>query len=211
MKTRLKITNALRGLLSGLFLLAAGTFCAQGAVVLYTDRATWEAAAGGGIGDILDDLNSGTTNRGSYVIGGTSLNAFPNSNVQTSIDGSGYARFLLSNTNNGSLTFNLPITALGYDLNPQGPNAPQAYGRTVLVTLDGSPISSYILPAFEGNGFVGFVSDTPFTSYVITTAETDAWHGVDNIEAFSSSVPEPSRILLLLGGLMGVMMRRRRW
>ena len=69
--------------------------------------------------------------------------------------------------------------ALGYDLNPQNFNL----GATVQVVLDGGTTTSYSLPASDVNGFRGFVSDVPFTTFRVTTGGL-AWHGIDNLEAY---------------------------
>jgi len=187
----MKTNSAISGLVLALLCLAEGTASAA-IVTLFSDRSAWQTGSGGGSGDIFDDLNSGTVTRSAFVISGTSLAFFPNANAQTSINGSGYVRFLLDPTTDGVLTFSAPITALGYDFNPQNFNL----GVTVSVAIDGNPATSYNLPATDVNGFIGFVSDTPFTSFVITTAASEAWHGVDNVEAFSvTPVPEPSTSL----------------
>lgn len=95
---------------------------------------------------------------------------------------------------------------MGFDLNPQNFNL----GATVLVALDGAPTTSYTLPATDMNGFRGFVSSTPFTTFTISSAG-DAWHGADNLEAFSAAAaPEPTRSLLLLAGFGSLLLRRRR-
>jgi hypothetical protein len=134
---------------------------------------------------------------------------FPNSNVQTTIDGTGYVRALLNNTSGGNsvtFTFSSPIRALGYDLNPQGFNL----GAAVSFAINGTPTGSYTLPASDVNGFQGFVSTTSFTSLTLTTSASTAWHGIDNLEAFSA-VPEPMESALVTGLGLGafVLVRRR--
>jgi hypothetical protein len=185
-----KARPAPRFLMGALLALLTGGMSADAALVLFTDRAAWRVAAGGGTGNFTDNLDAGTANRGALVLSFSPGVAFPNFNAQTTIDGTGYARFLLDDgADFGRFTFSAGATALGYEVNPQGPNAPQGYGATVLVAIDGVAQSSYQLPATETIEFVGFVSDTPFVTYEITTAGS-AWHGVDNLEAFV--VPEPS-------------------
>ena len=68
------------------------------------------------MGDIVDTLDSGSMalgviDRTSYTITGESLAFFPNANAQTTIDGSGYVRFLLQAANSGTLTFDAPVFA----------------------------------------------------------------------------------------------------
>lgn len=203
------IKMALERMLLGLFLLAAGSCSAHAGITVFTNRLDWEAAMGGNTGNITDNLDSGTQvsgviDRGSYVISGTAQNAFPNFNSQTSIDGSGYLRVLLQGSpqNYTTFTFNLTVLALGYDINPQNFNL----GASVDFTVDGTLTGSYKLPSTDVNGFVGFVSDTPFTSFEITTTNTDAWHGIDNVEAYSA--PEPSVADLELAGIAGVLIVR---
>lgn len=197
----------------GLLLLAAGMFSVQAAITVFNNRLDWETAMGGGTGDITDNLNSGTQvsgviDRGSYVISGTAQNAFPNNNTQTSVDGSGYLRVLLqggTSPNYTVFTFNLAVLALGYDINPQNFNL----GAPVEITVDGTPAGSYNLPSTDVNGFVGFVSDTPFTSLEVTTTNAEAWHGIDNVEAYST--PEPSVAALDFVGLFGMLLLGRQW
>ncbi len=198
-------------LLATFLLLTFGSASLQAAVVFYSDRASWEAAAGGGVGDIVDDMNSGTytaaaLSRGSYVITGEAYGFFPNGNPVNAIDGSGYLRLFLDATNDATFTFASPITAFGFDVHPDGTNL---VGPTVLVSLDGSPATSYTLPTSNVNGFRGFISDTSLTSFTLTSA-VDALHGIDNLEAYTAAVPEPSRALLLLLSSITCQFRRRR-
>ena len=195
------------GILLGLLAGAAENSTTAGTVNLYTDRISWEAAMGGGVGNITDNLDSGsqsagTINRGSYVIYSTDQGAFPNGNPQTAIDGTGYLRVFASNSSGyyTMFTFNSPTLALGYDINPQ----PFNLGATIDFSLDGTAAGSYNLPALDVNGFVGIVSDTAFTTFKITTTANTAWHGVDNLEAYSAPVPEPSVVALGVVGFVGV-------
>ena len=55
--------------------------------------------------------------------------------------------------------------------------------------MNGSAAGSYSLPATDITEFRGFVSDTPFTTFTLTTAATDSRQGIDNVEALTS-VPE---------------------
>jgi hypothetical protein len=156
----------------------------------------------------VDDLNSGGFTRTGYTISGTGLGAHPNFNPQTSIDGTGYLRAFLEDTGTPTtviLTFSSPITALGYDLNPQNFNL----GATVNFAIDGTPAGTYTLPGTDVNGFQGFVSTTPFTSLTLSTSSS-ALHGIDNLEAFAA-VPEPAGTAFVVSlGIGAFVLARRR-
>ena len=199
-------------LLLGLFTFAA--INAHGTITLYTDRSTWETAAGGGTGDLLDNFTTGTlsgTNifRAGYSISGPVLVAFPNANVQTTIDGSGYFRAILqsSTTNFFTFSFTNAILALGYDLNPQFSNL----GASVDFMTNGIFAGTYNLPATDVNGFFGLVSTDPFTTFEITPNNDTAWHGIDNLEAYHATIPEPSPLALgAIGAVVACVSKRRR-
>ena len=182
-----KLNVQSRTLLSACVLLAlvVGAGSANAALVLFTDRAAWRIAAGGGTGDIVDNLNTGTTTRTGYTLGGGAL-SYPVNNALTGVDGSVYAEFNLEDGFTGIFTFSSAITALGYDVNPY----PDDAGTTVLVAASGGQNSSYVLSPSDVTTFVGFVSDSTFTSFTISENTGFAYHGVDNLEAFL--VPEPS-------------------
>jgi hypothetical protein len=47
------------------------------------------------------------------------------------------------------------------------------------------PVTTYNLPATDVTEFRGFISSVPFTTFTITTNAPNAWHGIDNVEAYS--------------------------
>lgn len=204
MRTQSAISPLAVGLLLCLF--AQST---NGAIVTYSDRSAWTTGAGGGTGTLVDNLDSGGFTRTGYTISGTGLGAHPNFNAQTSINGSGYLRAFLEDSGTPTtviFTFSSPITAMGYDLNPQGFNL----GATVNFAIDGTPAGTYNLPGTDVNGFQGFVSTTPFTSLTLSTTGGSAWHGIDNLEAFVS-VPEPAGMALAVSlGIGAFVLARRR-
>ncbi len=173
---------------SFLALLAAGTL--KAAVVQYSNRTDWQTAAGGGAGDITDDFNAGTLTRSAFTLTQDvtgSIAFFPNANSVNAIDGTGYLRLLLNDPADFvTFTFNSPITALGYEVNPHSATV----GVVFSFAVNGTAAGSYSLPATDITEFRGFVSDTPFTTFTLTTAATDSRQGIDNVEAFTS-VPEP--------------------
>jgi hypothetical protein len=195
--------------LSLLTILAGVCGDARGATIVYLDRTTWQSAAGGpGIVDALDSGTqvAGVIDREGYTISGTAQNAFPNANGTTTIDGTGYVRVLLSGTEGSytTFTFDAPIYSFGFDLNPHS----SSLGATVSVTIDSvAGATSYDLPVTDTNGFRGFVSDVPFTTFDLHSTST-AWHGIDNVEI---TVPEPTSAALLgLGMFVVATMRKRR-
>lgn len=176
----------------------------------FTDRASWQTAAGGNAGDISDNLNSGSQagvpgtdpfvriiDRGSFTISGTAQNAFPNTNRTTSVDGTGYLRTLLGTqpTPGASwtqFTFEQPVSAVGFDVNPwcSGGNcaSTNSLGATVYVAIDGAPEGVYALPSTDRTEFRGFVSTEPFTKFRVShPSGGNASHGIDNVEVFTDA------------------------
>ena len=201
--------KSLYGPLSGVLLLTFICCTAGASIINYENRSTWQAAAGGGVADIVDNLNSGTKSgdtidRGSYAIQGNALNAFPNGNATTEIDGSGYVRSLMGSGSDHyhKFTFDSPIVALGFDINAHA----SSVGATNLsILIDGVLESSYSLADADSTKFRGFISTVGFTTFEVRNNSVSAWHGVDNVEAFA--VPEPAAIALIGlfgGGIWGV-------
>ena len=159
-----------------------------GAQTLFTDRATFQSAAGGA-GDIFDDCNTGGTDRGTHLYSGT-LFAFPNGNPTTDIDGTGYLRTGLEPGGLLTISFDAPIIAIGFDVNPWcnggDCNFTNSLGSTINFTTTGTlPQSgSYTLPVVYGPEFRGIVfgAGSSITSISLATSSLNGWHGLDNIE-----------------------------
>lgn len=199
-------------LLPALLLLLAAALSLPAAISLSTTRADWRTAAGGGTGDIVDNLNSGTLDRGTYgiTLANFTLATFPGVNTNSSVDGTGYLTVPLNQTQSRSMTFTFAnsISAFGFDLNPQN----SSVGMSVNVAFNNGFSTSYTLPATDVTEFRGFVSDTAFTSFTLTSSSDGNVSGMDNVEAFSVvPVPEPScALLLLLGAPVWILNRRKR-
>ncbi len=200
-------------LLPALLLLLAAALSLPAAISLSTTRADWRTAAGGGTGDIVDNLDSGTLDRGTYGITVANFTApiFPGANTSSSVDGTGYLTVPLNQTQSRSMTFTFAnsISAFGFDLNPQN----SSVGMSVNIAFNNGFSTSYTLPATDVTEFRGFVSDTAFTSFTLTSSNPfPNVSGMDNVEAFSVvSVPEPScALLLLLGAPVWILNRRKR-
>jgi len=106
------------------------------------------------------------------------------------VNGTTYFKSFIDNSGGQrqvTFTFSSPIMALGYDVNPQ----PTNLGATVDFLLNGTIAGSFTLPASDVTAFRGFTSSTPFTTFRMTTPTGAAWHGIDNLQAFST-IPEPS-------------------
>ena len=156
----------------------------------FLSRVAWRnASAGDNVpGNIVDNLDSGTEDRGTYTVTGAGY-FFPDTDNTTTVDGSPYARFLLQPGEAGTLTFNEPIYALGFEVNPwcnlNVCSQANSLGAPVSVAIDGVPVTTYNLPATDVTEFRGFISSVPFTTFTITTNAPNAWHGIDNVEAYS--------------------------
>ncbi len=109
----------------------------------------------------------------------------------------------------GSMVFTTPsagLTAFGLGLGMLGTASP------ITVTLsDGETFSAS--PAVNGNIFLGFSSTTPITSFTLSTANGSAIELTD-FQAAESSQPAPAAevtpLLMVGGGLLAFLMRRRR-
>jgi len=191
------------------------------AITSYTDRASWEAAAGGAP-SVLDDFNdisqeaiytwNTPVDRGpytllstpgySYLEGPTTYDA----NYDVDSPPSPYFKAQLDATvpTEVVFTFDNPMTSWGADVNPH----PASVGDVVQVVLDSFTYgNAYTLPATDVTAFRGIISTTPFTTIKLRAQNTYAYHGVDNLGAH---IPEPATLSLLALGGLAVLRRRRK-
>jgi hypothetical protein len=172
---------------------AGGT---SAATTIYTDRAAFDLATGGGLNfedfsdATFDDTTITTNAPGSVFLTGGQLRARP---TPVALGGS-----------NLQFAFNSPTTAFGgdFDLSPGGS------GNGLRFVLDGNEIVSQEIGA-PFTGFFGFVSDLSFSTVTVESgvgpgiAET---HLIDNLSfglaAPVAPIPLPAGLPLLLSGLL---------
>ena len=187
---------------------------AQAALVVYTSEGAFDTAAlEFGTQDFTDDLNSGSKS-GSTVtltdvtISGGGIAAFPNGNNTNKADGTGYLRFQVNENRPVTFTFNTPVIAFGFDINPRSQGIDDLFS---VDTSAGGASGSFSMPSSDITEFRGFVSDSVFTTFTLSDAgsATD-FYGIDNLVAYSA-VPEPSTYAAILGlvCLGGVIVCRR--
>lgn len=211
----MKITT-IKGCLAGILIYVFAISSASAALIGFNDRTAWEAAVGG---VFFSEDFSGVANStydgapvdvGDFTVSRTGSN-FGSTWHNVSSTGAGGAP---SNSVNGSQQLNLATgssggTTLAFDFDIYAFGADWAGvsdSRTTSFIIDGIQLD---IPNLTG-GFFGFVSDTALTSNFLklTNGAADGF-GMDNIVySASASVPEPSSILLLGLGLLGVTLSR---
>lgn len=199
--------------------LVAAFVPAQAAITVFTDRASWEAAAGG-TPALFEDFNSvgsdvqlnpGVT-LGLLTFTSTSpvlsrLDA-PPLIPETSVNGTSY---LAAQLDNGVESITIDITgqaviSWGADVNPH----PFDINSLILVSTNGGDNGAFFLPPGDLSEFRGFIADNPFTQVTFSSAVGFAEHGWDNLGMHLPAVPEPGSGLLLAGLLLGWALRRAR-
>lgn len=208
-------------LTAAMFLLLAATTGTHAAVITYADRASFDAAVPGTT--LVDFETTSASLASSVTVGdvtfsqaGGRLYVFTPSAYST--NGSRY----LNHNNNGSpdvvVTFATPVTAVGFDLGYlfNWGNSPEA-GEFEIALSSGDVVSASAPEWYNSvvTGatltFVGFVLDTPITSFVI--GDPSDGTAIDNFAFATSSVPvpEPSSLALLALGAVGLAGHRCRW
>jgi hypothetical protein len=203
---------------------------ADAAVITFTDRATWAAAAGGVSGGenfngfVADTgfqaapvaLASGMS-VGLLVDDGNTLDNLIDApagglDSETNVNGTSHA-----NVFNGQaatpttpfISFSTSVFAFGADFM----NLNDGANRTVIELYNGAVLVDTLAPAVVGEDvvrFFGFVSDTAISQIRFVRLENDVF-GIDDIEVNTeAAVPEPASLLLMGAAFGAVALRRRR-
>jgi len=84
-------------------------------------------------------------------------------------------------------TFDTPIHAFGFDVNPH----PNHIGQPINLATDSAGSTSFNLPASDVTGFRGFLFDAPFSAVTFSTPVAQLPWGADNLAAVT---PPPNTI-----------------
>lgn len=189
-----------------IFALAGLTFFTanvSAAVMTYTDRTAFEAAAASYNIDSLNDITDGHkptgVDRGAYsfTMNSFGCNSGPGQCGDNTVDGFTYPAYIWT-YDPGSFIFDSAIYAFGLD-----------YGNysssTASVILNGYSAST------TNGGFFGIIDSNAFTT--VTYSATGSGSLFDNVTysaTQTNQVPEPGALVLMGLGLVGLAVARRR-
>lgn len=198
---------------------------ANAALVSFTDRAAWLAAAGGS-SDYFEDFDSVTEDIPYYEsspvsVGFTTwtVDGFADGSWRIdaptarfgsipSVNGSAFVTTLAFSDNSfygdAEMSFN-PVRAIGFDY-AGAPYSSNVGSDIVLTTSLGDSVS--VEAMYSGTFFIGllYTEGESFTSLRWDANEGRVAMGVDNVEAFApSEVPVPATLWLFGSGIMGLM------
>lgn len=192
-------------------------------VMVFTDRASWNAAVGGFLHENFDalpvtDFVTGINSAGLVrveITGDPGLNGIQDASSSFDINSTNFYRGEVdtsgSDAGSAALLFSTPMIGFAAD-----------YTRTtdfdhITVTLGATTLNFDLLLPFPGDGFLGFVSTVAFRRVDFATELTglNEVFGLDNLSfaPAAAAVPEPASFsLFLLGGITvgGFVWRRRR-
>lgn len=204
------------------FVLVAGsTLPSTAAVVEFTTRADFVAAAGASTTETFDSIAPDTQFRtqavdvGTFAIAGfgpnqaswNAINPTPApGNTIYNVNGSSFIVGATDVDTGFSITFDSAITAFGADF--RGLNNQDNVARTFVV-VNGTELEAPIVAGNDVGSFFGFVSDTPFTTITfirnpdLISGHMDAF-GMDNVTFATGAVPEPSTWAMMIVGFAGL-------
>lgn len=198
-------------------LVASSTLPSTAAIVEFTTRADFVAAAGASTTETFDSIAPDTQFRtqsvdlGAFTIAGfgpnqaswNAINPTPApGNTIYNVNGSSFV-FGATDVGTGfSVTFDSAVTAFGADF--RGLNNQDNVARTFIV-VNGTELAATIVAGNDVGSFFGFISDTPFTtiSFIrnpdLIPGHMDAF-GMDNVTFATGAVPEPSTWAMMILG-----------
>lgn len=191
--------------LAALALLTVGAGRGDATLVVYTTRASWEAALGRPF--TLEDFNDNTANGFTLALLGPGHTApgISGGRLQDRLDGTGTTTF----------TFPTAMIAFGGEWDLAGPGG---VGTGIRLFADGVEAPSQI-PDTSAGGFFGVISDTPFSVIELregTQGGAAETYDLDNVvfaSADVAAVPAPPTVLLAAVGALGMLatkLRRRK-
>ena len=184
------------------------------AIVTFTDRTTFVAAAGTVTTQDFEsqtvgtNLQNATLDLGDFSLSvvsifGGSFNRIDQSAFNAP-NGSIFAGIGLGGGETMTLLFDSAITSFGADFGSLNDNVQRSQFE-VLADILLAPILVGTIPSF-----FGFTSDTAFTSLTIRGLSPSDGFGIDNITYSVAAIPVPATLPLLAGGLGLLALWRRR-
>ena len=186
---------------------------ADAGLVVFSDRATWETAAGGSpsINVNFNSFGNDTfvnvpVDVGPCTISSTGSASFIDAApllAFVNVNGTPYYVMSLAPNEAVTFTFDTAVFSWGGDFRP----FPVDRGETFIVAANNGMSTTITLPT-DTPQFRGFISDIPFTSVVFSVSSALSGGdgitrtGVDNISAHIASAPVPEISTILAWGLV---------